>query len=75
MVIEAREAFGNSIFKEVFITACWIIWLTRNGVIFDNGQININAWRRQFKGELGYMCTKAKLARQTQLNLWRDSYT
>ena len=41
MVIEARESFGNSIFREIFITACWIIWLTRNSIIFDNGQVSI----------------------------------
>jgi hypothetical protein len=33
MVIEARTAFGSSIFREIFIAACWIIWTTRNGVI------------------------------------------
>jgi len=43
MVIEAREAFGSSIFSEIFITACWVIWLTRNDVIFYNGQISLNA--------------------------------
>jgi hypothetical protein len=54
MVIEAREAFGSTIFREIFITACWIIWLTRNSVIFYNGQINLNAWKTRFKEELGY---------------------
>ena len=60
MILQARENFGNANFREIVITACWIIWTTRNGVIFDNGQININIWKRQFKEELGLVCTKAK---------------
>ena len=75
MIIQARENFGNANFREIVITACWIIWTTRNGVIFDNGQININIWKRRFKEELGLVCTKAKPNRQTSLSLWRDSYS
>ena len=26
MVIEARTTFGHCIFREIMITACWIIW-------------------------------------------------
>lgn len=36
MVIVARINFGSSIFREIFITACWVLWRTRNVVIFDN---------------------------------------
>jgi len=53
MVIQAREDFGSIIFREIFITACWIIWITRNGVIFDNEQANINTWKRRSREELG----------------------
>jgi len=67
MVIDARTFFGSPIFREIFITACWIIWVTRNAVIFDNGQINLNNWRRQFKEELDLVCTKAKLSRHAAL--------
>jgi len=74
MIIEARTSFGNNIFREVFITACWIIWLTRNAVVFDSGQIDINAWKRHFREEFGLVCTKAKPARQQQLRQWRDSF-
>jgi hypothetical protein len=31
MILQAREAFDNSIFREIVITACWVIWTTRNG--------------------------------------------
>lgn len=52
MVIDARSNFGNPIFREICITACWVIWTTRNAVIFDNAQISINDWKRRFKEEL-----------------------
>jgi len=74
MILEARTNFGSPIFRELFTTACWIIWTTRNRVIFDQGQVNINIWRRDFKEELGLVCTKANPSRQNSLSSWRDSY-
>lgn len=47
------------IFGEIFVTACWVIWTLRNDVIFDNGQISLNIWKRKFREELGLVCTKA----------------
>jgi hypothetical protein len=63
MVLQARADFKNAIFREIAITACWVIWNTRNYVVFDTGQINIHLWKRQFKEEFGLVCTKAKAAR------------
>jgi len=67
MIIEARTTFGSPLFREIFITACCVIWSTRNGVIFDSGQINLNVWKTQFREvglqELGLVCTKAKQSR------------
>ena len=74
MIIVARTNFGHSIFREIFITACWVLWTTRNAVIFDNGQANVNTWKLQFREELGLVCTKAKPERHTSLSVWRDSY-
>lgn len=67
MVIEARRSFGNPIFREIFITACWVIWTTRNKVIFDHGQVNVDAWKRDFKEELSLVCTKPKINRQSPM--------
>jgi hypothetical protein len=60
--------------SEIFITACWIIWTTRNKIIFDQGQVNLNGWKREFKEEFGLVCTKTKASRQPSLSSWRDSY-
>jgi hypothetical protein len=35
-----------------------VIWTTRNGVIFDNVQNDINQWKRVFKSELGLFAPK-----------------
>jgi hypothetical protein len=57
------------------ITACWIIWKTRNKIIFDNGQKCITQWKRHFKDKLSLVCTKAKENKSRLISLWRDSYT
>ena len=75
MIIDARTTFGSPIFREIFITACWIIWVTRNAVIFDNGQANLSNWKRQFKEELDRVCTKAKPSRQDALINWKENFT
>lgn len=74
MILQAIADVDSIVFREIVITTCWIIWTTRNAIIFNNGQININAWKRHFKDELGLVCTKAKPAKQIPLSLWRDSY-
>jgi hypothetical protein len=51
-----------------------MIWTSRNAVIFDNAQANINVWKRHFKEELGHVCIKAKPSRSSSLSFWRDSY-
>ena len=42
MMIEARTAFGNVIFGEIVITTCWVIWTSRNRLIFDNNPCNMD---------------------------------
>jgi len=73
-ILRARSDFRNAISREIFITACWVIWLSRNSVAFDNAHPCLNNWKRRFKEELGLVCTKAKSVRKAQLVLWRDSY-
>jgi hypothetical protein len=74
MVIVARTDFGSSIFREIFITACWVIWKTRNVVIFDNAQASVDFWKIQFREELGLVCIKTKLDKHLTLSLWRDNF-
>lgn len=75
MVIEARRSFGHPIFREIMITACWVIWKLRNNIIFDNGNCSLSSWKHIFKEELGPVCIKAKQAIKAPLSLWRESYS
>ena len=75
MIIEARTLFGHSIFRELMITACWIIWRTRNAIIFDHGNYSLSNWKRMFKEKLSLVCIKAKPEKRAQLMLWRDNYS
>jgi hypothetical protein len=74
MILQARMNFGSVIFREILITACWILWNTRNSIIFDNGHKNLQVWKRQFKDELGLVCTKAKPSISAAINSWKESY-
>ena len=73
MLITARRDFGISIFREILITACWVLWKTRNAAIFDNVQPQLATWKIQLKEEIGLVCTKAKEEKSLLLRLWRDN--
>ena len=74
MIVWARLQFGSPIFREIFISACWIIWNTRNGIIFYHGQKNIHVWKRQFREEIALVCNKARPSVSSALSSSRDSY-
>ena len=73
MIIQARTDFGNHIFREIFISACWTIWNDRNGFIFDNKATSLADWRAALKEDLGLVCIKAKKSISEPLNLWREN--
>ena len=60
MIIQARIDFNSHIIREIFITACWVLWKARNGIIFDNQTATLLKWRESLKEELGQICIKAK---------------
>jgi hypothetical protein len=72
MIIEARTNFGSIIFREIVITASWIIWKVTNSITFDNASCNLSIWKSNFKEELGLVCTKAKPSRGNLLKQWRE---
>jgi len=59
MVIEARTTFGSPIFRELVITTYWIVWKTRNGVVFDNEVCNLRIGRTDSKRRLDWFVSKA----------------
>ena len=70
--MEARNDFGSSIFREVVVTTCWIIWTTRNRVVFDGLNFTLSRWIEDFK-ELGLVCIKAKQSVKLSLELWLEN--
>lgn len=64
MVIEARSNFGSNLFREICITACWVIWITRNAVIFDNGQISVNAWKKNSRKSWVWCASRPNIAEE-----------
>jgi len=73
MVIEARNFFGSSIFREIVITSCWIIWTARNRAIFDGESFTLDRWLHDFKNELGLVCIKAKHSVKLLLETWWEN--
>ncbi|KAF8753586.1 hypothetical protein HU200_011621 [Digitaria exilis] len=52
MIIAARAAFGNAIFREIVIVASWSIWKHRNNIIFNGESLSFNKWRLCFFQEM-----------------------
>ena len=70
----ARTTFGSSILMKIVIMACWVIWTTRNGVIFYNKTTNLQSWKANFKEELGMVCIKTEQKLRGALTLWREIF-
>jgi len=70
----ARADFGSSIFRELVITACWIVWKCRNDIIFDIKSCNIMSWKAAFKEELGLVCIKSKQRIRVALSSWCENF-
>jgi len=75
MIIQARLSFGSHIFREIFITACWNIWKSRNGIIFDNLPASLMTWKATFKADLSVVCIKAKRKISDPLKIWRENFS
>ena len=73
MVIEARNAFGSSVFIEIVITACWIIWTTRNRVIFYGESFTLDRWLINFRKGVSLVCIKAKASVKILLEFWLEN--
>lgn len=68
MIFDAQQQFGQSIFREVVILACWCIWLRRNSIVFDCGSL---ARRRSLvKEELARVSFGAKSSLKLELESW-----
>jgi hypothetical protein len=73
MVQEQRSQFPSSCYMEVIILAAWSIWIHRNNIIFNNGQISFARWKGEFR-ELFLLCKRrAKPSLQADMSAWLAS--
>jgi hypothetical protein len=73
-MLQARVDFGSSIFRELVITTCWIIWKCHNDIIFGRKGYNIISWKATFKEELGLVCIKSKQRIRDALTSWCENF-
>ncbi|TVT98983.1 hypothetical protein EJB05_55684, partial [Eragrostis curvula] len=60
--------------KELVIVACWAIWKHRNAIIFDNKNVSLQNWKREFKEEMALTVIKAKGQKKREMKIWLDSF-
>ncbi|KAF8701341.1 hypothetical protein HU200_033671 [Digitaria exilis] len=60
MVLQARQLFGLSSFREIALITSWCIWTHRNSIIFDGASIFLERWKRSFKDEIGLVLHRIK---------------
>jgi hypothetical protein len=52
---KAKRSFQQSFFMEVIITACWNIWLIRNGRIFRQENVSFARWKAKFVHDMFWL--------------------
>lgn len=73
MVEHQRSQFGYSCYMEVIMLATWTIWIHRNNIIFNVGQVSFVRWKREFKEVLILCDHRAKPSLQLDLTAWLSS--
>jgi hypothetical protein len=51
MLEDARQAFNNDFFMEVFIIGAWQIWKERNNLVFNRASPSFRTWKIGFLDE------------------------
>ena len=74
MIIQARLNFNSHFFWEFFITACWVLWKARNGIIFDNQTATLLEWSASLKEELDQICIKTNKSISDPLFVWKENH-
>jgi hypothetical protein len=66
----AKRSFNKPFFMEVLMTACWNIWLIRNGKIFRNERPTFAKWKSKFVHDLTLLQYRIKEKNKKGLLDW-----
>ena len=61
VVAKARKFFAKPFFMEVVMTACWNIWILRNGKIFRQERPTFGRWKAKFIHDISLLQHRIKL--------------
>jgi hypothetical protein len=71
VVLQARKTFDKPYFMEVLVTtACWNIWLLRNGKIFQNERPTFAKWKAKFGFDISLLQYRIKAKNKDALMQW-----
>jgi hypothetical protein len=69
-IVDGRRKFGNRMYREVFLIACWAIWCHRNEIIFDGVHASLNRWKQLFRQEFQLLLHRGKPALEVEFRVW-----
>ncbi|KAF8688249.1 hypothetical protein HU200_042374 [Digitaria exilis] len=68
-----KHTFHSNFYMEVFTIAAWQIWKQRNALIFENKQVSVNRWKRDFVAECHNQAHRMKESLKTPFLHWVNS--
>ena len=73
VMAHAKSSFNKPFFMEVVITACYNIWLLRNGKISEGEKPSFARWKCKFIHDLTLLQCRIKVKHKDQLLAWIDA--
>lgn len=76
MFLEVIKGQLNLLFHmEIMVTMCWVIWMTRNDIIFNNNIAHsVLRCREVFKKEFALVVIRAKSHLHPHIHEWLDNF-
>lgn len=65
-----KDQIGKPFFMEIIILMCWVIWICRNNLIFNNSVPTVQSCKAIFKLEFSSMLWHAKRKYFPQIEEW-----
>nr|TKW33543.1 hypothetical protein SEVIR_2G243800v2 [Setaria viridis] len=69
----AQKSDGQPFFLEITVLMAWSIWITRNGIIFDNQDASIQRCTDNIRKEFALVIHQTKKKYHPNIDLWASS--